>query len=171
MRPTPDQVREIFDYNPETGEFRWRIKSRGKVAGGGRGIQPGDPAGSKCSGKLGGWRLKALGAEYPAGVVAFVIVKGRWPVGDVDHEDRDRMNNRWKNLREGMRSQNQANRGNFPHSSPHKGVGYDKQTGKWRARIRVSGKLIDLGRFADLEVAHSVYLEAARRHFGEFARG
>jgi hypothetical protein len=156
MRPTADRVREIFDYDPGIGIFRWRIKARGRVRGGGRGIEIGDQAGSPIGNKKkGGWRLKIDRVEYPAACVA---------------RDRDRMNNRWNNLREATRSQNHMNRGNFPHSSPYKGVTFDTQTGRWRASICVDGKLVALGRHDSPELAHQFYVEAARKYFGEFAR-
>lgn len=168
MRPTAEVIRQAFDYERETGLIRFRTGGRGKIRGGGRGPLPGDVAGCPIRD---GWRIKFKSVEYPAAVIAFVIVEGRWPAADVDHQDRDRMNNRWANLREATRSQNLANTGTFPHSAPYKGVSFDQQTGKWRARIGVNGRLLHLGRFADLEAAHSAYLDAARKYFGEFARG
>jgi len=48
-----------------------------------------------------------------------------------------------------------AVRGEWPQ-----GVYYDKQKGKFRARIRIKGKLINLGYFDTPEEASEVYLEA-----------
>lgn len=167
-RPTADRIRVLFVYEPETGLFRWRVKARCRVSGGGRGVQIGDIAGSKSKGKR--WRLKIDGQEFPAAVIAVVYMTGLWPSDDVDHRDRDPMNNRWGNLREATRQQNLANMGGFPHSSRFKGVSFDKQTGRWRARIRSNGKLIALGRHSSEETAHAAYLKAAQELFGEFAR-
>ena len=168
MRPTIERLRAALAYEPDTGLLRWRIPRRCRVTGGGRGATVGDIAGSPT--RNGGWRVKLDGCEMPAAVAAFAIVEGRWPEGDVDHEDRDRMNNRWKNLRESTRSQNIANAGAFPHSSRYKGVSFDKQTGRWRARIKVKGTLIALGRYSSEEEAHAAYVKAAQEHFGRFAR-
>lgn len=159
---TVEHLREQLNYDPLSGIFTWRAVRRG--------VRYGEIAGSPVTAKKGGWRVKLDGKEYPAAVLAFFYMTGRWPIGDVDHRDRDRSNNRWVNLREATRLQNHANRGNFPHSAPYKGVSYDKQTGRWRARLRKNGKLIDLGRFDTPEEARAAYVTAARVHFGEFAR-
>ncbi len=162
---TAERLRELIRYDPDTGVFIWlKPPTRGRA-------KPGAIAGSKVAAKKGGWRINYRRyRRVSAGRLAFLYMKGRWPVGDAEHEDRDRTNNRWVNLREATRSQNHANRGTFEHSAPFKGVSFDKQTGKWRARIRVNYVLIDLGRHETPDAAHAAYVAAARQHFGEFAR-
>jgi hypothetical protein len=54
-------------------------------------------------------------------------------------------------------------------ASRFKGVSLDRNTGKWRATIRVNGKLHWLGSFKEEEAAARAYDEAARKHFGEVA--
>jgi hypothetical protein len=165
MKPTAERVRQLFAYDPFTGLFTWRIPMKRQR------MKIGAKAGCKSSD--GGWRLKVDGEEFPAGVIAFLYMIGRLPEGDVDHEDRDRSNNRWANLRETVeRMFNCANRGNFEHSAPHKGVSYYPNRNlrkRYRARIRVHGKLIDLGWFETSELGHLAYMDAARKHFGDFA--
>lgn len=87
----------------------------------------------------------------------------------IDHEDHDGLNNQRHNLRPASRKQNGGNRRkqSTPASSVFKGViwiGY-----KWRARIRINNKLIDLGVFTDEAEAALAYDAAALKHFGEFA--
>jgi hypothetical protein len=41
---------------------------------------------------------------------------------------------------------------------------------KYQANIQVEGEKIYLGTFATIEEASAAYAEAARQHFGEFAR-
>ena len=62
-----------------------------------------------------------------------------------------------------------AARNGRPCSSRFKGVGWEKQTRKWRAQIVVAGKTRNLGRFEDEIAAAVAYDEAARELFGEHA--
>ena len=56
------------------------------------------------------------------------------------------------------------------NTSGYKGVSFHKDTGMYRARIMVRGVSIHLGAFRRPELAHAAYCEAAKKHFGEFAR-
>jgi len=97
------------------------------------------------------------------------MMTGRWPVGDVDHEDRDRRNNRWANLREATKSQNQANAGNWAHNtSGFRGVSRT-ESGRWRARIMVGKREISLGRFDTAQEAATAREAKAREIWGAFA--
>lgn len=86
-----------------------------------------------------------------------------------DHADGNGLNNTRSNLRLATRAQNNANvRRKKTNRSGYKGV-YRKRS-KWQARIMVNRQHIDLGSFDTPELAHAAYCEAARKHFGEFAR-
>jgi hypothetical protein len=69
------------------------------------------------------------------------------PTGQcIDHINRDRLDNRRQNLRIATRSQNECNKGLIStNKSGFKGVFFDKRAQKWRAEIRIDGKLIYLG--------------------------
>jgi hypothetical protein len=54
-------------------------------------------------------------------------------------------------------------------TSRFKGVCKRNDNGRFRARIRVRGKLINLGTFVKEEDAARRYDEAAKLYFGEFA--
>lgn len=86
----------------------------------------------------------------------------------VDHQDRNRLNNTRTNLRFATKSQNQANKdipGN--NTSTYKGVVWNR--GKWEARIGYLHHRISLGRFDNPELAAMYYDAASRLLFGEFA--
>lgn len=95
---------------------------------------------------------------------------GEWPDGDVDHINRDKLDDRWCNLRLATRSQNSANVALRRHStSGFIGVTFDKPRNKWRAQIRIDGRKVNLGRYVTAEEAARVYDAATLKEFGEFA--
>lgn len=96
------------------------------------------------------------GRIYYAHRVVFFLTHGYWPE-QVDHIDGDRGNNNVSNLRGADASQNQQNR-------VCNGCYFDKQSGKWKADIRVAGKRKTLGRFTTQEQARAAYLAAKRIH-------
>lgn len=85
----------------------------------------------------------------------------------VDHVSGDKMDNRRSNLRFCTLAENQQNRRSLRRDLP-KGV--TKDNGLFRAQISVNGRKINLGRYPTPDEAHAVYVTAARKHFGEFAR-
>jgi hypothetical protein len=89
------------------------------------------------------------------------------PGAEVDHEDRDGLNNTRSNLRESSHAQNQANRlsvsaSGFKGVSPH--------GPKYRATISVANRNRHLGTFAEAEEAARAYDAAARQHQGQYGR-
>jgi hypothetical protein len=93
------------------------------------------------------------------------------PDSHVDHRNSDGLDNRRENLREATPTLNGANMRIPAHNtSGYKGVGFHKQTGKWRAYIKVDQLYIHLGLHATPEAAHDAYVAAAEKHFGAFAR-
>lgn len=89
----------------------------------------------------------------------------------VDHVNGDGLDNRRCNLRLANRNQNAQNqRRNSRNSSGLKGVTFNKANQKWVSQITVNKKVTYLGSFDTPEAAHEAYCEAARKHFGEFAR-
>lgn len=89
----------------------------------------------------------------------------------VDHKDGNGLNNTRANLRTASPLMNNRNAGlRSDSSSGLKGVTFEARAKKWGARIRVNGKLHFLGYFGNPEDAHAAYCDAARKHFGEFAR-
>lgn len=78
---------------------------------------------------------------------------------EVDHRDRNGLNNRRGNLRVGTRALNAQNlrpqlsaRG-VPPTSAHRGVCWDRTRGKWRASVGLNGKVRTIGRFDDEDEA------------------
>ena len=89
----------------------------------------------------------------------------------IDHADGDKKNNCLSNLRVCSRTLNNAN-GKIQKNSTSgfKGACWDKERGKWLARIQFNGKQMFLGYFDTKEKSARAYDEAALRLFGSFAR-
>jgi hypothetical protein len=129
---------------------------------------PGDSAGITCPD---GRRYVGIdGKRYAAHRLAWFYMTGKWPA-EIDHRNCDPLDNRFENLREATRSQNNANmRMRADNSSGKKGVSWDRERNSWKAQISVNGVHKLIGRFPSIEAAAAAYGEAAYKHFGEFAR-
>lgn len=158
-----DRLRELLDYNPETGDFFHRSTSYCGANNRVR-VRAGDRAGHKSQ-VTGYLVLRVDGRNYQAHRVAWLYVYGVWPRNEIDHIDGDRSNNRISNLRDVSRAVNAQNLrwNNLNTASKHRGVHFNKPTGRWYAKIKVGGKVFSLGGYANPEDAHAVYLEAKRR--------
>jgi hypothetical protein len=90
---------------------------------------------------------------------------------DIDHRNRDGLDNRRRNLRVCTRSQNNANaRLNRVNTSGFKGVSWHKQIKRWRASIEGWRRSGHIGTFDTPEEAAFAYDWAAKKLFGKFAR-
>lgn len=85
---------------------------------------------------------------------------------EVDHRNRNALDNRKENIRYGTRAQNNANRKAWSRSGM-KGVHAHGR--RWHAEIYVNGRKKCLGSFGSLEEAARAYDSAALDHYGEFA--
>jgi len=54
------------------------------------------------------------------------------------------------------------------NTSGCRGVYYDKKTGRWRARLRFQGKLMNFGSFAKFEDAVNARKAAEREYYGQY---
>lgn len=85
----------------------------------------------------------------------------------VDHINRDKLDNRRKNLRICTQQTNVQNAGmKNTNKSGVTGVFLDKKVHRWRAQISVQGKCIHIGMFDDFEDAVKARKEAEERYRG-----
>ena len=107
---SPEQLRSILAYDAETGLFTW-LTERGNF------VRPGRIAGTITpDGYL---RIVINKKSYAAHRLAWAHVTGDWPNLIIDHIDRDKLNNRFSNLRLVTPKGNAANRrrGEVPYGS------------------------------------------------------
>jgi hypothetical protein len=140
---TDEEIRRRIGYNPETGEFWW------KVTIGGRGAKSGEP----MTGRLNGRGYLDIGVNNKRHLlhrVAWFLSKGEWPE-HIDHIDHNRTNNRIANLRSVSNAQNMLNKGmSSRNRSGITGVDWYGRDKKWRAQIAKGKKHIWLGCFDSL---------------------
>lgn len=153
---TQSELKEILDYDPETGIFRWKIAVAKK-------IKIGSIAGCKHPTGL---VIKINGKIYSARRLAWVYVYGIDPESfRVSPLDGDIYNNKICNLRIITRSELGIGlRKNMkPHSTNKSGitgVSWNNGKGRWVATIYISGKLKHLGYFENLISAKKARKEA-----------
>jgi hypothetical protein len=89
---------------------------------------------------------------------------------EVDHINRNQLDDRIENLRLATGSQNKCSRSVFRNNtSGFKGVYWCKREKKYIAQIRIpEGKRIHIGYFPTPEAASAAYAEAAHRYHGDF---
>ena len=158
---TQERLKELLDYDPETGWFRWKVSRRGSV-------RAGKIAG--CIARHGYWFIGIDGRSYLASRLAWLWMTGEFPERLIDHIDGDGTHNAWRNLRAATPSQNIAN-SRCRNAIGLKGVYHDSRgdSQRYYSKITVDWRSIHLGSFNTPEEAHNAYMEAARKYFGEFA--
>ena len=158
---TAERLREVLDYSPETGEFRWRKVRQhalvGRVAG--------------CLGPQGYMHIQVDCRMYRAHRLAWLHFHGKWPVNEIDHINGICDDNRIVNLRDvshQVNGQNQRKAQLQAEPSPFNtgmlGTYFYRERQRFVAKIRdpVTRKQKYLGSFSTAEDAHQAYLEAKR---------
>ena len=152
-------VREAFEYEPETGRLR-RLK-----------LNPGAKLYATAVANNGYrvvWFNRKLWLEHR---LVWLWHHGQVPAM-IDHRDRNKLNNRIENLRAATKSQNEYNCG--PKASNKlgaRGVHYNARGSRrpFIAQIVAAGRNRYLGSFATLSEATAAYRAASLRHAGEFS--
>lgn len=145
---TQGRLKELLHYNHNTGLFtivndrnRWKA---GHVVG--------------HLSERGYIRIKVDGQLVFAHRLAFLYMEGYFPEHEVDHKNRNKIDNRWDNLRHATHACNMQNKNmNKCNKTGVPGV-YQRRSGKYKATAKANGKQISLGDYGDL-------LEAALARF------
>lgn len=157
MTHTPEELRDLIDYNPDTGAFTWRERH-----------DDGDRAtrsfNSSHAGRpvylephRGYQRLSIGRKRYKAHRVAWAIHYGKWPEDQIDHINGVRDDNRIANLRAATNAENARNRRLPDYSmSGVLGIAWDKR--RWLWRVTIGNR--HLGSFESFRDAYAVRKEA-----------
>lgn len=161
---TQTELISLFDYDSSSGRLIRRLCANGEK-----------PVTHGVS-KQGYYMRWVDGKCYTEHRLVFIYHHGYNPV-EIDHINRNKLDNRIDNLRSCTRGQNNANatkknRLGSP-TSAYKGVHFRPEwgsAGKWVAQIVCEGQHHWLGGFDFEDEAALAYNAAAIHHFGEFAR-
>lgn len=163
----PEDIGKYLSYDEITGNLIW-IKSTGR----GCNRKYGDLANTvhiHAHTHKKYINIKFRKRVYQAHRIAWFIKTNTQP-DEVDHIDGNGLNNKWCNLREASRMENNRN---YPkpktNTSGYKGVSWAKHVNKWLAKICANNKQCHLGYFDDPVLAHEAYCKAADELHGAFA--
>lgn len=168
-------LRQLFLYNPETGELKnrdrpnemfsseraaksWRTQFLGKIAG---------SLVKKDSNSY--WQIEIFNNKYQSHRIIWKLYYGEDPPEIIDHIDGDGSNNKINNLRAATVFQNgwNAKKGSR-NKSGYKGVSFNTERNKWRAAICINKKTILIGYYSTPEEASLAYQKASAQYHGEF---
>jgi hypothetical protein len=138
--PSPDELRQLLEYDPSTGVLRWRHRPL-EMFGAVRSYRSwntkhaGKPALATLSNE-GYFAGTVAGRAVQAHRVAWAMYYGEWP-GLIDHINRVRIDNRIANLRDVSKRDNARNMGRSnANTSGCTGVAWCNRNSKWAAYIR-----------------------------------
>lgn len=149
-------LRSLLTYDAETGELTWlprperawNTRYAGKRALNTQGDY------GYCYGSI-------FNVKYRAHRVIWAIYYGEWPEGEIDHINRDRLDNRISNLRCVTTLVNAQNKKMLAaNKSGVTGVSWCTKQKRWRAQIQVKRKNHCLGAFIEKADAIKVRQEA-----------
>jgi HNH endonuclease len=176
---TAETLREIMDYEPETGLFRWRDTFAAGVCCarrvGHKHRKPGMPGDvvHTIVQKHGYVVIGLFGKIYYAHRLAWLHMHGAFPAKglSIDHINGEPADNRLCNLRVGTHAQNHANtrliRAN--NTTGYRGVTY-ALNGRYRASVQCKGVVHNSPTYADPKDAAAWRDAMAEKLHGGFAR-
>lgn len=142
---TQERLKNLLNYDPLTGIFTWKVTKANK------------PIGSIAGSGNNYITIQIDNKRYRAHRLAFLYMLGRLPKDEVDHIDRNPLNNAWNNLREVSHAENQLNKSN----NINKRSGFTYITGRssthrWVVRLGKKYNEKYLGAYGTIEEAATI---------------
>ena len=160
--PSLEVLQSLLTYDPSTGILAWKpnlpyAKQR----------QAGKPAGTMSKG---GYLRTSIGRRmYANNRIAWKMHYGTDPVGVVDHEDGDKLNNRIANMRDASQGKNTYNQvRRVDNTTGYKGVVFNRQRQRFTANLKVNGVAIKRRFFETPEAANDFVRAERERLHGDF---
>ncbi len=133
IRITVEELREMLDYSPETGDFRWRRSPAPSISAG---------AVAGYTGHSGATNIMINYKPYPAARLAWMYVYGAAPSGLVRHVNGDVTDNRIANLKIAVAPSARPEDIRLEHL--HEELHYDREDGQfyWK-KLRSGPRRVD----------------------------
>jgi hypothetical protein len=152
-----EYLKSILNYNPDTGIFTWKINKS-------IGTKSNDIAGAIND--KGYVKISINSKGHSAHRLAWLYMNGVYPPNQIDHINKVRSDNRFKNLRLATNKQNQENTSiRKDNSSGTTGINWRKDLEKWQVRIQSHGKRITVGIYSGLELAIEAREKAEEKYY------
>lgn len=140
----------LMIYEPTTGNLVWRYRPgnerfNAKHSGEVTGVRFYDKSSKKYYKRV---TISGVCKSAVSHRICFLLMTGRWPVV-IDHIDGDGENNKWENIREVSRSENNKNRvlGGRSKTGLH---GVHIRNGNYRVIGSIDGKTLSLGTYKNI---------------------
>ena len=154
---TQERLKEVLEYSPTSGRFRWRMRQGA--------MNPRGEAGTLMS--SGYCRIQVDGVPHYSHRLAWLYVHGEHPTGEIDHKNGHPADNRIAKLRHCPHPENVWHAVTRRMSG---NTGVRRRRGRWAARITVNRKQYFLGVYDTRKEAAAAYRCAARLLRGEFTK-
>lgn len=160
---------ELFTYSDD-GHLTWKVRpllhfQNARACGRWNAMFAGKRAGTKLRYVM----IKVGNKAVQAHCIIWEMHYGPLPHGyEIDHINRDKLDNRIENLRAATRSQNCVNVLDRGASNKTGYAGVFAKRDKWQASISIDGNTKHLGTFKTPKEAHEAYRKAREQHHGDF---
>jgi len=174
--PSPDQLHKVLVYDESTGDLYWRERPASDFPSwtsyrSHRNKSANRKAGAikrRKDGRVKSIVVRVNNVLYPAHCLIWIMRRGEIPDGlQVDHRNRNPLDNRLENLRLATHSQNQQNSAHRGNSTGFKCV--VPRGERFVAKLKHAGKQIHIGTFDTPVEANAAYFQRAKQLYGDFA--
>jgi hypothetical protein len=156
---THERLRELLHYDRATGVWTRLVSTSSRARAG------------AIAGCIARYRVISIdGCLYCSAPLAWFYVKGEWSKLEIDHNNLDKADDRWENLREATHGENQHNRRLQKNSSTgYIGVSIDLARQCWSVSVKLNGKDHKVRCRGSLAEAAMMRAELAQKLHGDFA--